>query len=628
MRFWERSRWRSDELKPGRQKQQAARRPAFAFLQALVLLLFGVLTLQLIRMQIVHGEKYAEEASINILREVQIPSIRGLIYDRNMTPLVQNSATFAVGIVPGDLPKRQKDNVYRVVEQLTGVPLTEIEQKVEQGRARQGPYHPAIIKEGLDTETALKLKEMEPHAPGLKLVAEPGRTYLGGDDLSQTLGYVGPISEEEYEELQDKGYQIQDFIGKNGVEMSYESLLRGRPGKKLIQVDAAGRELRVVSEKAPVDGANLVLTIDSNLQAFAARTLAEAAGPEGAAAAMVMDVRTGEILANVSLPTFDNNLFSRPLTEGELNALVNSPGKPLVHHGLAERYPPGSTFKPVAAAAALQEEVVQPDTVITSRGYITIPNVDDPNVLYVYKDWAALGPLDLTGALAMSSDVYFYYLAGGKIDEGFRGLGEERLGSYARAFGFGQPTGIDLPGESPGLVPSAEWKQKTKRESWSVGDSYDFGIGQGDFLATPVQVLRAISAVANGGDLLKPHLLREVRDGHNNLLQMFSDPERKHVPVDAANLEIVKEGLRQAVTRGTAKLAAVQGVNIGGEIGTSQPYAGSSDTHGWFAGFGPFEDPQIAIVVFIQNSNGEAAAPVASRILDYYFHRPSGNAGR
>src|SRR2546422_7455379 len=358
-----------------------------------------------------------------------------------------------------------------------------------------------------------------------------------------------------------------------------------------------------------------------------AEVLNEYASASDNAAAAVMDVKTGELLAMVSWPGFDSNVFSGPLSDQDLAALVDSPGKPLVNHLVADRYPPGSTFKTIVGAGALQEGVAAPWTTITSRGYITVENEFDPNVVYVYPDWASLGPLDFYGGIAMSSNVYFYYLAGGKADEGFRGLGEDKVAQYARAFGFGEPTGVDLPGESSGLVPEAAWKQETIGEPWTLGDTYNYGIGQGYVAATPLQVLTAISAVANGGELLTPRIVKDFQDSRGNVLQATEKLGRRNVPVSAENLGTLRAAMRQSVTKGVAKNAAIPGVDVAGKTGTAEfgPRLsnGKYATHGWFVGFAPYNDPQIAIVVFVQRgSGGNDASPAAAKILDYYFNAP------
>ena len=599
----------------------------FALLRALVILMFGILVVQLINMQIIKGDEYRERAEINALREVDVPAARGLIYDRNGTLLVQNEAEFAVAIVPGDLPERGQTAIYRLLADVIDVDAAEIEARVGAGIEQQGEYNPVIIKERLDRETALILMELEPHAPGMRVLVDPSRVYLTGALLSHVLGYVGPISAEEFADLVDAGYNPQDFIGKNGVELSYEATLRGKPGKRLIEVDAAGRELEVVSERLPLDGSNLVLTIDIDLQREVARILQQHAGDSDNAAAAVMDVKTGELLAMVSLPSFDNNIFDTTLSSAELAALIEAPGKPLVNHALAERYPPGSTFKTIVGAAALQEGVATTTTTITSRGYITIENEFDPNVVYVYTDWAELGALDFYGGIAMSSNVYFYYLAGGYPDEGFVGLGQERVAAYARAFGLGSPSGIDLPGESPGLVPDATWKSENLGEPWTLGDTYNFGIGQGYVAVTPLQMLTAITAMTNGGQLLTPHVVKELVDSHGHVLQEIAPEARTTVPVLPEYLDALLAGMRQSVTDGVARPAAVNGVSVAGKTGTaefgSQRDDGTYETHGWFVGFAPYENPEIAVVVFVQRGSGGAdASPAAAQIFDYYFNAP------
>jgi penicillin-binding protein 2 len=339
-----------------------------------------------------------------------------------------------------------------------------------------------------------------------------------------------------------------------------------------------------------------------------------------------MDVHTGEILAMVSLPTYDNNLFSETLGEEELDILLSDPAKPLVNHAIAEMYPPGSSFKPITGLAALQEGVATPSTTIVSHGYITVTNEYDPSVVYVFHDWAALGTLDFYGGISWSSDVYFYYLAGGKQDEGFQGLGEERLARYARSFGLGEPTGVSLPGESAGLVPDAKWKERTVGEMWYVGDTYYFGIGQGYLAVTPLQLLNAVVAIANGGELLRPQLVKETRDSHDHVVATLAKEVRRRLPVDQEYLAVMREAMRQSVSTGVAKSAQVPGLAVAGKTGTAEFGAAGEDegyeTHGWFVGFAPYEDPEIAVVVFVQRGGGgQNSAPAAARIFDYYFNQ-------
>lgn len=621
--FEGRRRWRAKEPKKERTAQGRISAMS-AGLRALVILMFGILVIQLVHLQVIKGAEYKEQAQINALREVPIPANRGLIYDRNGQLLVQNAARFSATIIPGDLPDDGEAAIYRTISEVIGVPAADIEKEVNDGLEERGEFTPVLIKNDLERETALKLMELEPHLPGMHVQVEPARTYLSGDLLSHILGYIGPISQEEYDDLSGDGYLLTDYLGKSGVELTYEDVLRGKPGKKLIEVDALGRELNVLSERRPIDGTNLVLTIDLDLQSAVTDILREYTDDGEDAAAAVIDVHTGELLSMVSLPTFDNNIFSGPLSQDDLTALLNAPGKPLVNHAISERYPPGSTFKTIVGSAALQEGVATPSTTIVSRGYINVENEFDPNVVYVYKDWAPLGALDFYGGIAMSSNVYFYYMSGGKADEGFRGLGEEKVAEYARAFGLGSVTGIDIPGESDGLVPDADWKEQNIGEPWTIGDTYNFGIGQGYVAATPIQMLRAITSIANGGTLVTPHVVKEYEDSLGNTLQTV-ETGTSTIPVDPANLQVVRDAMHQSVTAGVARNAAVAGVDIAGKTGTAEYGTiradGTYTTHSWFVGFAPYDDPQIAVVVFTEKGTGStAASPIAARIFDYYFN--------
>ncbi len=618
-------RWRSQ--KPKRREDAYSPGRKFLLLHILIVFLFGILTMQLVRMQVFQGDDYRARAENNRLRELQVLPTRGLIYDRNHRLLVENVAKFSAVIVPADLPTKEEAAVFDRLESVLGIPAQEIAQRVRERRQDGNPYEPIVIKDELDRDTALILKELTSYLPGVDLKVDARRNYLSGELTAHILGYVGGISAEEYAAKRDKGYILNDQLGKTGIEFVYEDILRGKAGKELAEVDASGRQQDVLDSRASQPGQNVVLTIDLELQRKTADILREFMGTSDNAAAVVMDVRTGEILSMVSLPTYDNNLFSKTLSQEELDALLNEPAKPLVNHAVAEMYPPGSTFKTITGLAALQEGVATPSTTIVSRGYITVPNQYDPSVVYVFRDWGALGPLDFYGGIAMSSDVYFYYMAGGKQDEGFQGLGEERLARYARAFGLGEPTGVDLVGEeSPGLVPDAKWKEQAVGEMWYVGDTYNFGIGQGYLAVTPLQLLDAIAAIANDGELLRPRLVKEILDSHGNVVTTFAKEVRRRLPVNQEYLAVMREAMRQSVSKGVASTAQVAGLTVAGKTGSAEfgpPRAdGSHETHGWFVGFAPYENPEIAVVVFMQRGSGfTSAAPAAARIFDYYFHQ-------
>jgi penicillin-binding protein 2 len=618
-------RWRSQ--KPKRREDAYSPGRKFLLLHILIVFLFGILTMQLVRMQVFQGDDYRARAENNRLRELQVLPTRGLIYDRNHRLLVENVAKFSAVIVPADLPTKEETAVFDRLESVLGIPAQEIAQRVREKRGDGNPYEPIVIKDELDRDTALILKELTSYLPGVDLQVDARRNYLSGELTAHILGYVGGISAEEYAAKRDQGYILNDQLGKTGIELVFEDILRGEAGKKLAEVDASGRQQEVLDSRASQPGQNVVLTLDLELQRKTADILREFMVTSDNAAAVVMDVRTGEILSMVSLPTYDNNLFSKTLSQEDLDALLNEPAKPLVNHAVAEMYPPGSTFKTITGLAALQEGVATPSTTIVSRGYITVPNQYDPSVVYVFRDWGALGPLDFYGGIAMSSDVYFYYMAGGKQDEGFQGLGEERLASYARAFGLGEPTGVDLVGEeSPGLVPDAKWKEQAVGEMWYVGDTYNFGIGQGYLAVTPIQLVDAIAAIANDGELLRPRLVKEILDSHGNVVTTFAKEVRRRLPVNQEYLAVMREAMRQSVSKGVASTAQVAGLTVAGKTGSAEfgpaRADGSHETHGWFVGFAPYENPEIAVVVFIQRGSGFTnAAPAAARIFDYYFHQ-------
>jgi penicillin-binding protein 2 len=339
-----------------------------------------------------------------------------------------------------------------------------------------------------------------------------------------------------------------------------------------------------------------------------------------------MDVRSGELLALVSLPSFDANLFSSPTSTDQFAHVFEDRARPLVDRTYMEVKSPGSIFKPLVAAAALQEGVVTPGTQITSTGSISIQDEYNPDVRYIFRDWAAHGTMDLYRGIARSSDVYFYYLAGGYAQNGqqlFEGLGIDRLARYTRAAGFGEPTGIDLRGEAEGLVPDPTWKEEQFGEPWVLGDTYTNGIGQGYLTVTPLQMAVLASAIANGGELLQPRVVTALRSG-----EAVTTTERVvhgELPVDDANLAVIRDAMRiTADPGGTALGGEPDGVIIGGKTGTAEfgqiRADGSFDTHAWFMGFAPYDDPEVAIIVYLEHGVGSThAAPVARRILEAYF---------
>ena len=602
----------------------------FLLLKALIVVLFGGLVLQLVRMQIVQHADYDARAQSNRLRTVPALPGRGLIYDSNGEQLVENLPIFSAAVVPADVPEEAFLTVVAGLSDVTGVPAQEIANKIAEAQVSNDPFTPVVVKTNLDDETAFRLRERQSELPGSQVLVESIRSYPQGDLIAHLLGYVGRIDAEEYAQLRDTGYQLNDRLGKAGVEYIYESALRGRPGYRLVEIDANGEEIQTIRSVEPRPAGSLVLSLDLDLQRRVTSILREAQGNSRNAVAIVMDVESGGILSMVSLPSYDNNILTDPVDQERLPALFDDPAKPLVNSAISEVRPPGSTFKQVTGTAALQEGVATADTTITSHGFITVQDAYNPNKVWVMRDWAALGTLDFYRGLAMSSDVYFYYLSGGYFEKGkelFRGLGAELLASYAREYGFGALTGIDLPGEAAGLVPDPAWKEETIDEVWTLGDTYNFGIGQGYLTVTPLQLLRVIVAIANGGDVLVPHVVREIVDEQGNVLRAMDREVAHELNISERNLAIMREALRQAAVYGPARTGASSRVNIAAKTGTAEfgqplPDGTYPTSHAWYTAYAPFEDPEIAVVVFLEQGIGAThAGPVAKQIFDYYFDR-------
>lgn len=601
-------------------------RRRFALFRGVICLTFILLAAQLWRMQVAEGRQYQQKAENNRVRIVTLPPARGVIYDRSGELLVRNVPSFSVSIVPADLPKDKEAQVAERLSRLTGVDPQGVLDKVKPGRTPQQYFLPVAVLSGASRETALSLEELHMELPGVVVQIEPVRRYLGGPGLSHILGYTGRISKGEYATLGEKGYSLQDKLGKAGVELTFEDKLRGTPGMEQVEVDVYGRKISSLHVQPPRPGSNIRLTLDLDLQREVERLVRENMGESRYAAAVALDPRTGEVLAIVSEPSFDNNIFSSPLSQETFNALMNDPRRPLVNYAIGAARPPGSIFKLITASAALQEGVANASTRIFSAGSISVPSQYDPSIIYTFYDWAALGWLSFTDAIARSSDVYFYYLGGGYRD--FRGLGVDRLANYTRMFGLGSPTGIDLPGETSGLVPDPEWKQSRKNEPWLLGDTYNMSIGQGDVLASPLQMVTMLAAVANGGEVLRPQIVREVLDAEGRVLRPFSKQVTRRVGVAPSNLALVRQGMREAARPGgTATEAQVPGLEIGGKTGTAEfgaidPRTGQFPTHGWFLTFAPWDNPRIALVVFQERGQGAmTAAPLGGKILKYYFSR-------
>ena len=618
--------------------------------QLAILVVFGALTARLWRLQVLHAQDYLTKADSNRFRLVSVDAPRGVIYDRNGQLMVRNVPSYCISIVPGALPEDPalRRTVLLKLSQLIGIPVdtktaslgamgaqTGIEDILRTGAT--APYTPVPIREGVEKSLALIIEEAQLSMPGVVVEATPRREYPSGALTSHVLGYVGRMSAEDaqsYLQQQDQDYAINDRIGVMGIEAAFERDLRGLKGSKHVEVDAFERELEVLAIDPPLPGSNLILTLDLGLQQAAESALREGMRRVGSTAGVVvvMDPQSGNILAMVSLPSFDNNLFARGISIEDFQVLRSDPERPLLNHAISGQYPPGSTFKIFPAAGALEEGVLSRTTKLQCKGELLLPNKyfpDDATKAQLFKCWylPGHGQLSVVEALALSCDIYFYQVGGGL--DNFSGLGIEKLSEYARAFGFGQPTGIALQAESPGLIPDDKWKRINYGEAWVTGDTYNATIGQGYVLVTPLQLLNGTAAVANGGSVYRPQLVDQVVDGEGKVVRSYAPEVMRTLPVSPGNLSIVREGMRAAVTRGTAWRANLEAVSIAGKTGTAE-YPGLRDengilpTHAWFTAFAPYENPEIALVVFVSGGHEGAkiAVPIGARVLRAYFGLP------
>ncbi len=630
--------------------------------RGIVILVFLIFALQMWRLQIAEGEYYRMLADRNRFRLMPIQAARGVIYDRHGRILVRNIPSFTVTIIPAYLPEDEQEEmtILSRLSALLEIPISAATASADPAPPQRGlkeivgeardtaPYRPLTLKTNVDRDTVFIIEEEHLGLPGVLIEIEPIRQYPSAALTSHIIGYMGHIPGAQAELYTSQGYDPNsDKVGLTGVELTFEEELRGSKGFKYSEVDVAGREIRAVGDPQPsLPGHNLILTIDLDLQKFTEDALRQ--GMEEAEAyygeasrvesgvAIVMNPQTGEILSFVSLPSYDNNLFASGISQEDWALLTEDPGKPLVNHAVSGQYPPGSAFKIVPAAAALEEGVINSKTTLNCEGTLWLPNKyfpDDPELAqqfycWIHKYGRGHGWLNIIQGIAQSCDIFFYQVAGGL--EEFQGLGLERLAEYAHAFGLGQPTGIDLPGEASGLVPTKKWKRLNYSESWATGDTYNVAIGQGFILVTPLQLLNATAAVVNGGTLYRPQIVYQITDADGVVTRPFTPEVLGEIPVSEENLALVREGLRAAVEWGTGWGANLEGVAVAGKTGTAEypgppiDDEGHLPTHAWFTAVAPAEEPEIALVIFVAGG-GEGtitAVPIATDILRYYFDIP------
>lgn len=578
-----------------------------AFLRIFAIAVMAVYAVILFRTQILSGDLYRNKAERIAQRSTTIPAQRGEIYDRNMNvPMVLNIDSFAVDVIPAEVPADRRSTVFGKLASLLGKSKAEIERLVPP--QYQHLYQSIEVAANVPYETIATLAERYDELPGVTWHSKPVRNYVENGSLSHVIGYVGDITKEELKVLYNKGYESGAVIGKSGIEKQYDELLRGVDGRRIRTVDVRGKgvaEEGGVFEEPPEMGKNLVLTIDRSIQILAEKALGERMG-----GVVVLRPTTGEVLAMVSYPWFDPNIFNRTDSGAVYQSLIEDQRKPFLNRTIQSNYPPASTFKVIMTAGILAENAFPPDKTVDCNGEITYGD-------RVFRCWIRKpghGPLDLRGGLAQSCDVYFWTV-------GRDSLGVERIVSYAKEFGFGSPTGIDLPGEISGFVPTPQWKERRFHEKWLGGDTMNMSIGQGYTLVTPLQMADMVAMVVNDGTVYRPHLLKEIRDPVSGALIKETQPEvLLHSDISPEVFKTTRDNMRAVVSEGTARFPLnIKSVEIAGKTGTGE--VGLSDHwHSWFAAFAPYEtdDPEDRIVVSIiveASNTWEWWAPYASAII-------------
>ncbi|MGD8857590.1 MAG: penicillin-binding protein 2 [Chloroflexota bacterium] len=672
-------------------------------LRAIIVIAMVVLLYRVYWLQHTRGADLQTQAEENQLARLTIDPPRGVIFDRNGAPLAVNEPSFNVTITPAFLPEDpdERQAIFERLSLLTGVPVTNTLQRQELLAAADpalvstytrlselygvpaeetldatgvvpelpdsiegivetysfAPYLPAPISTNIPITLAYRIEQESIFLPGVRVIEEPVRQYPTGEYTSHLIGYMGPIPNENWLDL---GYERDDRVGWAGLESSMEIELAGNKGERQIEQDWTGRELRQIGPTIdPEPGLNLHLTIDEKLQEQAYQILKETIEQRRATpdpytgesveveqgAIVALNPNTGEILAMVNIPTFDNNRFSAEVPVEYYLGLARNDYTPLVNHAISGQYPPGSTFKLVPASGALQEGVISPNRLLFDPGEITIPNrfaPNDPGRAQTFVCWYREGHeyMNMISGIANSCDVYFYKISGGFNQDGevIQGLGVDRLHEYADQFGFGRVQGIELPLEAPGNNPSQAWKRQTQGEPWSTGDDYNMGIGQGFVTSTPLQVAQMAAVVANGGFLYRPTIIHHITDSEGNIVQPFEPEVLNSINVDRQWLDIVAEGMREVNQEGGTGTSYTTwldefGVTTAGKTGSAEYCDNIAiergwckegeilPTHSWYVGYAPFENPEIVVVAFIFNGGegSQWAAPAVREVMAAYF---------
>ncbi|MDA8429362.1 MAG: penicillin-binding protein 2 [Geobacteraceae bacterium] len=573
--------------------------------------IFFLLLLRLWHLQILNADDYRSMSENNRLRFVPVAASRGAIMDRTGKVLVSNRPSFSLAVVPQEV--KEKDSLLDHLARLLGLDRAELEDrwKKAMGRAK---YYPIVLASNISRDQVEIIEENRLRLPGVDIEMKPVREYSSKTLAAHLLGYIGEVSEDEMNKKGLDEYNPGDYIGKNGIERSWEHELHGKDGGRQLEVDARGRVLRTITESYPTVGNSVVLTIDAALQQQAEKAFGDQAG-----AAVVMNVNTGEVLAFVSYPTFDPALFSGKLPADVWKSYLDDKRHPLENKALTGQYPPGSTFKIITALAGLEEGKLTENSTVNCTGSYKLGSS-------TFKCWnkRGHGTTNLKKALRESCDVFFYQLG--------EQLGVDQIAKTAKKFMLGAPMGIGLANEKPGMIPTAEWKLKRFGKRWYHGETLPVAIGQGYVLMTPIQLVSMIATVANEGTVYRPFLVKRIVDSEGKTLKEFKPEVMGRTGIAPANFRLVKQGLFSVVNDpgGTGGVARLTDVLVAGKTGTSQvvkmrdskrstPY--QYRDHALFVAFAPYDKPEIAVAVVVEHGEhgGSAAGPIVRRVLQAYF---------
>jgi penicillin-binding protein 2 len=595
----------------------------YKYLVAFIALAFFMIFIRLWSLQVIKGSDLRRLSENNCIRLRENPADRGMLLDRKGRILAHNRPSYEVYLVPEDL--KVNPGVVIEVGRLLNIPPEEIQERMKTQK-RRAPFKPVKIKSDIDWHELALLESNRVHLPGLIVDVRPRRAYDYGELASHLIGYLGEIDENELKQAKEAPYRMGALIGKYGVEYRWEEDLRGVDGGRQIEVDALGREIRPLGTVEPFPGNNLFLTIDLDLQ-----KTAEEAYQDKNGALIAMDPKTGRILAMVSKPSFEPDIFARNILQEEWDSLVENPHHPLQNKGIQGQYPAGSVFKIVTAIAGLESGMITPSTQFNCAGAFHYGNRD-------FRCWkeGGHGAISLHRAIVESCDVYFYQV-GLKV-------GVDLIAHYANEFGLGRVIGISLPHERPGTVPSSSWKKKRFGVPWYSGETLSFSVGQGYLNATPLQLLMLISGVANGGKQYLPQVVERVENIYGNKLKEYPPVELGRANVSEKTLQIIQEALRGAVNdpHGTGWTCLLKEVKVAGKTGTAQVVRLPENfkkgdmnrmpqkfrDHAWFVAYAPFEDPKISIAVLVEHGGfgASAAAPIAKKVIAKYLNAESSPA--